>query len=148
MERLTRDYRYPFKILKEVRKEENMLRKKLGIFMLSAGMVYCLSACGGTNGSDIVEGSWNLTKGYSGETEVSLEDLEEAGMGGTTFTFKDGKVSISMEDAQEISEGTYSLDGTTVTISAEDEEVSYTGTVADDVLTISEDDLKLVFEKE
>lgn len=123
-----------------------MLRKKLGIFMLSAGMVYCLSACGG--GSDIVEGSWNLTKGYAGDTEVSLEDLEGAGMGDTTFTFKDGKVNITMGGVDEVSEGTYSLDGTTVTISADDEDVSYTGTIADDVLTISEDNLKLVFEKE
>lgn len=113
--------------------------------MLSAGMVYCLSACGGSN--DIVEGSWNLTKGYAGDTEVSLENLEEAGMGDTTFTFKDGKVNISMGDSDEVSEGTYSVDGTTVTISADDEDVSYTGTVADDVLTITEDDLKLVFEK-
>lgn len=123
-----------------------MLRKKLGIFMLSAGMVYCLSGCGGN--SDIVEGSWNLTKGYAGDTEVSLENLQQAGMADTTFTFKDGKVNISMGDTNETSEGTYSLDGTTVTISAEDEEVSYTGTIADDVLTISEDNLKLVFEKE
>lgn len=123
-----------------------MLRKKLGIFMLSAGMVYCLSGCGG-NG-DIVEGSWNLTKGYAGETEVSLENLEEAGIGDTTFTFKNGKVNITMEGSNESAEGTYSLEGTTVTISAEEEDITYTGTVADDVLTISQDDLKLVFEKE
>ena len=133
-----------------------MLRKKLGIFMLSAGMVYCLSGCSGQTldrssvdkNIDIVEGSWNLTKGYAGDTEVSLENLQEAGMADTTFTFKDGKVNISMGDTNETSEGTYSLDGTTVTISAEDEEVSYTGTIAEDVLTISQDNLKLVFEKE
>lgn len=123
-----------------------MLRKKLGIFMLSAGMVYSLSACGGS--SDIMEGSWNLTKGYAGDTEVSLEDLESTGMEDTTFTFKDGKVNISMGNSDEVSEGTYSVDGTTVTISGDNEEVSYTGTVADDVLTISEGDSKLVFEKE
>lgn len=123
-----------------------MLRKKMGIFMLSAGMVYCLSGCGG-NG-DIVEGSWNLTKGYAGETEISLSDLESEGMGDTTFTFKDGKVNITMEGSDESAEGTYSVEGTTVTISAEEESVSYTGTVQDDVLTISQDDMKLVFEKE
>ncbi len=114
--------------------------------MLSAGMVYCLSGCGGS--SDLVEGSWNLTKGYAGETEVSLSDLESVGMGDTTFTFKDGKVNITMEGTEGIAEGTYSLDGTTVTISAEEESISYTGTVEDDVLTISQDDMKLVFEKE
>lgn len=108
------------------------MRKKLGIFMLSAGMVFSLASCGGS--SDIVEGSWALTKAYYGDTEISQETLQSQGVGGTTFTFQDGVVTIS--GSGEVSQGSYTLDGTTVTITSEEDGVSYTGTINDKVLTV------------
>ena len=129
------------------RGKENM--KKFGAVILGLCMVVSLSGCGK---SDIAEGSWALTKGYVGDMEVTQEQLEAAGAGGTTFTFKDGKVQITSTATEEVSEGTYTVEEDKITIEADETEVSYIGTITENELTLEETendlDLKLVFEKE
>lgn len=132
------------------------MKKKIGAYIISLGMIFSLTACSGGQ-TNSVDGSWELTKGYSGDTEVTQEQLQKAGIGGTTFTFKDGKVEITTTGSGEVSEGTYTVEGDKVTISAAEgseetasgssvEATEYTGTVKDDQLTISQSDgVKLVF---
>lgn len=124
------------------------MRKKIGAFILSAGMIFTLVSCSGS--SDAVEGTWTLKSAYSGETEVTEEQLQSAEIGGTTFTFKDGKVEISVPSSEELSEGTYTVEGNQVTISGDGEEDSFSGTIEDGKLTIKQgdsDNMKLIFEK-
>lgn len=125
--------------------KEKQMKKK--IVAMGFGMIMFLASC---SGKDIVEGSWVITKAYAGETEVTAEQIQEAGIGGTTFTFDDGVVEIKMAGSSEVSEGTYKLDGTNITISTEGEEVEFKGTVVEDVLTIEDEelDMSLLFERE
>ncbi|MBQ3783249.1 MAG: hypothetical protein II838_07400 [Lachnospiraceae bacterium] len=132
------------------------MKKRLGILFVTLMMVFCFVACNspvGGSSTDIVEGTWALTKGQAGDKEVSLEALQKAGIGGTTFTFTKGIVRITMTASEEVSEGKYTLEGDKVTISSDEEDISYTGTVKDDTLTITngdenaEDEVKLIFER-
>lgn len=122
--------------------------KKIITFFICVSMMLSLVACGG----DAVQGTWKLSKGYVGEIEVKQEQLQKAGVGGTCFTFKDGKVEISMDSSAEISEGTYTLEGNNLTITSEGEEDSFSGTVEGELLTITYEEegqvLKLEFEKQ
>lgn len=132
------------------------MKKKIGAYIIGLGMIFSLAACSGGKANS-VDGSWELTKGYSGDTEVTQEQLQKAGIGGTTFTFKDGKVEITTTGSGEVGEGTYKVEGDKVTISANEgsEEsasgsavgaTEFTGTVKDNQLTISQSDgVKLVF---
>lgn len=117
--------------------------------MLSAGMVFALAACSSGSG-DIAEGTWTLKSASSGGTEITQEQLQSEEVGDTTFTFKNGKVEITMPSSDEVGEGTYKVDGDKVTISADGESDTYSGTIKDGQLTItqnSSEDLKLIFEK-
>ncbi len=110
--------------------------------ILVVGLVSCSS-------KDIAEGTWELTKGYSGEVEVTADQLQEQGIGGTTFTFKNGTVTIKMTASSEESEGTYTVEGNNITISSANEEGTIKGTIADKELTITDENtsLKLVFKR-
>lgn len=125
------------------------MRKKIGTFILSAGMIFTLASCS-SGSSDIAEGTWVLKSASSGSTEITQEQLQAEEIGDTTFTFKDGKVEITMPSSDEVGEGTYEVDGDKVTISADGETETYSGTIKDGQLTITQketEDLKLVFEK-
>lgn len=113
------------------------MKKKLGMFMMTAGMVVWLGACGGAKSSDAAAGTWNLTKGYVGDQEVDMAKLQAAGIGGTTFEFANGTVRITVTGSDEVSEGTYTVEGNQVTISSVEDGISYTGTLKDDELTIT-----------
>ena len=110
--------------------------------VLVAGLVSC-------SNKDIAEGTWELIKGYSGEVEVTADQLQEQGIGGTTFTFKNGTVTIKMTASSEESEGTYTVEGNNITISSANEEGTIKGTIADEELTITDENtsLKLVFKR-
>lgn len=110
--------------------------------ILVVGLVSC-------SRKDIAEGTWELTKGYSGEIEVTAEQLQEQGIGGTTFTFKNGTVTIKMTASSEESEGTYTVEGNNITITSANEEGTIKGTIANKELTITDENnsLKLVFER-
>ena len=124
-----------------------MSRKVFTLFACVIMMISLVS-CGG----DLVQGSWKLSKGYVGEVEVTQAQLQQAGVGGTCFTFKNGKVQISMETSDEVSEGTYQLEGNSITITSDGEAESFVGTVEGNELTISYEEagqvLKMVFEKQ
>lgn len=125
------------------------MRKKIGAFILSAGMIFTLASCSLESG-DIAEGTWVLKSASSGSTEVTQEQLQAEKIGDTTFTFKEGKVEITMPSSDEVGEGTYTVDGDKVTISADGETDTYSGTIKDGQLTIMQgdsEDLKLIFEK-
>ena len=103
------------------------MKKRLGILFVTLMMVFCFVACNspvGGSSTDIVEGTWALTKGQAGDKEVSLEALQKAGIGGTTFTFTKGIVRITMTASEEVSEGKYTLEGDKVTISSDESSVS------------------------
>ena len=121
------------------------MKKKIAV--MGIGMIMFLASC---SGKDMAEGNWVITKAYAGETEVTAEQIQEAGIGGTTFTFRDGVVEIKMAGSSEVSEGTYKLDGINITISTDSEEVEFKGTIVEDVLTIEDEelDMSLIFEKE
>lgn len=123
--------------------------KKRGMqFIVSIILVVSLVSCGS---KDIAKGTWELIKGYSGDTEITAEQLQSAGIGGVTFTFKDGKVTIKSESSSEESEGTYKLDGSNITITSDDAEGEIKGTIIDNELTIEQEQngtsIKMVFER-
>lgn len=112
-------------------------------------MIFTLASCS-SGSSDIAEGTWVLKSASSGDKEITQEQLQANEIGDTTFSFKDGKVEITMPSSSEVSEGTYTVDGDKVTISAEGEKDSYSGTIKDSQLTITQkdaEDMKLIFEK-
>lgn len=122
------------------------LKKRLSNLLLCIILVVGLVSC---SNKDIAEGTWELIKGYSGEVEVTADQLQEQGIGGTTFTFKNGTVTIKMTASSEESEGTYTVEGNNITISSANEEGTIKGTIADKELTITDKNtsLKLVFER-
>ncbi|MBD5089827.1 MAG: hypothetical protein HDT30_13635 [Clostridiales bacterium] len=122
------------------------MKKKLGMLLFSIILVAGLVSC---SSKDIAEGTWELIKGYSGEVEVTADQLQEQGIGGTTFTFKNGTVTIKMTASSEESEGTYTVEGNNITISSANEEGTIKGTIADEELTITDENtsLKLVFKR-
>lgn len=122
------------------------MKKRLSNLLLCIILVVGLVSC---SNKDIAEGTWELIKGYSGEVEVTADQLQEQGIGGTTFTFKNGTVTIKMTASSEESEGTYTVEGNNITISSANEEGTIKGTIADKELTITDKNtsLKLVFER-
>lgn len=122
------------------------MKRKISILLFSMILVVGLISC---SSKDIAEGTWELAKGYSGETEVTADQLQEGGVGGTTFTFKDGTVTIKMTASSEESEGTYTVEGNNITITSENDEGTIKGTIVDNELTIEDENssLKLVFER-
>lgn len=115
------------------------MKKKIFSVFLCVVFVLSMTACGGSK-KDGLEGTWKLSKAYFGDKEVSQEQLQSAGIGGTTFAFKDGVVTIETASTKdkEIAEGEYSLNGNTVIISTKDEKGSYEGTLKDGKLTFTE----------
>lgn len=122
------------------------MKKKL--MTLLVGMLFVLSvvSCGN---SDAMQGKWILTEAYEGENKVDDADLQKAGLGGTVFEFKAGKVNISTAASNEVSEGNYTVSGKDVTISSDGEDGEVKGTVDGDKFTIEDKNtsLKLVFKK-
>lgn len=123
--------------------------KKTGMSLILAFMlVVSLVSCGS---KDIAKGTWKLTKGYSGETEVTAEQLKTFGLDEMTFTFEDGKVTIKADSSSETSDGTYTVDGNKVTISSEGAD-DVEGTIDGDELTIEEENggtsMKLILERQ
>lgn len=122
------------------------MKRRIGVLLLSVILVVGLVSCGK---GDIAEGTWELAKAYSGESEVSMEQLQEQGLGGTTFTFEDGKVTIKMTSSSEESEGNYKVEGDAVTITGDNETGEIKGTIKDNQLTIADENssIKMVFER-
>lgn len=123
------------------------MRKRVGTLLFCIIFVIGLVSC---KSKDIAEGTWELIKGYKGETEVTAEQLQKEGAGGITFTFKDGTVTIKSTATSEESEGTYTVKGNTIEITSGEQEESIKGTIANGELTIvnEESDLELVFERQ
>lgn len=122
------------------------MKKRLGTLLFSIILVVGLVSC---SNKDIAEGTWEFSKAYSGEVEVNAEQLQEQGIGGTTFTFKNGTVTIKMTASSEESEGTYTVEGNDITISSANEQGTIKGTIADNELTIADEksSLKLIFKR-
>ncbi len=123
------------------------MKKKLTVMALGVCMVLSMASCGK---KDIAAGKWVVSKAYVGETEITQEKLQEAGIGGYALVFEDGKVEITAPNTNEVSEGTYVVEENNVTITSEGEDLEIKGTIEEDQLTIEEeaDDMKLIFEKE
>ena len=126
-------------------KEEMGMKKKIVTLGMMAVLAGSLVACK----KDPVQGTWNLEKATIGSEEVTQEQLQSVGLGGTSFAFEDGKVTIQMESTSEVSEGTYEVKDDKVTVSTDNEATSFSGTIEKDTLTIDipDQDETLVFKK-
>ena len=121
------------------------MKKKIVTLGMMAVLAGSLVACK----NDPVKGTWNLEKATIGSKEVTQEQLQSVGLGGTSFDFENGKVTIQMESTSEVSEGTYEVKDDKVTISTDNEDTSFSGTIEKDTLTIDipDQDETLVFKK-
>jgi len=126
------------------------MKKLLLLLMMISLMILPLAACGGSSGgdgetaeADPLLGVYNSVAGEMMGVTLTGDDIS-----GFSVELKDGgKASLSAEGST--AKGTYTMDGETITLSIEGEEL--TGTVANDVMTFEDFmgmGLKLILAKE
>ena len=117
--------------------------KKLVALLLAAVMVFSLTACGGSGNPAV--GKYGLEKMSAGGMEFTADDLESlmslAGVEGKFLVVElteDGKFIMTSEvDESMNTEGTYTIDGNTITITAEGSDIS--GTIDGDTITLTDE---------
>ena len=120
------------------RNERKMnMKKRVLAFLMTLAMIFSLAACGGSGGSggsgggESPAGTYNLTKMSSGGEEISMEEMSEiAGMdvSMTLELTEDNKFTMDMGvlgDGEKVS-GTWKMDGDSLILSAEGDELSVT----------------------
>lgn len=105
------------------------MKKRVLAFLMTLAMIFSLAACGGSGGGESPAGTYNLTKMSSGGEEISMEEMAEiAGMdvGMTLELTEDNKFTMDMGvlgDGEKVS-GTWKMDGDSLILSAEGDELS------------------------
>lgn len=120
------------------RNERKMnMKKRVLALLMTLAMIFSLAACGGSGGSggsgggESAAGTYNLTKMSSGGEEISMEEMSEiAGMdvSMTLELTEDNKFTMDMGvlgDGEKVS-GTWKMDGDSLILSAEGDELSVT----------------------
>lgn len=111
-------------------------KKRVWTFLMALAMIFTLAACGGGGGGKDPSGTYELTKMGSGDMEMTAEDLAAiAGMdvGIVLELTKDNKFTLDLgilaDMAEEDISGTWKLDGDSLILSAngEDLPVTYDG---------------------
>lgn len=130
------------------------MKKKILITVLCVVMVFAFAACGG---SKSLEGKWTITSMMMGDQDYLQLAKDMAEATGEEFNVdemvfiefeKDGNFTISLDGEAE--DGTYEVDGKTVTMTINDEPQK--ATLDGDTLTLdlNEDDVEMtmVFSKQ
>ncbi len=125
--------------------------KKIALLMALVLTVSMFAACGGSSG---VDGTYELVSMKEGDTTYDVDQLksmaEMMGVKGALITMEltsDGKANIASSFMEEVAgEGTYTLDGDKITVTIQDAPVS--GTVDGKTITLAQDDMEMVFEKQ
>ena len=117
------------------RNERKMnMKKRVLALLMTLAMIFSLAACGGSGGSgggESAAGTYSLTKMSSGGEEISMEEMSEiAGMdvSMTLELTEDNKFTMDMGvlgDGEKVS-GTWKMDGDSLILSAEGDELSVT----------------------
>lgn len=119
---------------------------KVFALLLTLIAVMSLVACGGGDSAkDGLGGTtWALSGGTQGDITVDKETLESVMGGEMTFAFADdGTVTMSMSGVE--GEGTWTQDGTQVTIESDGE--AKTLTLDGDKMTLEQDGITIEFTK-
>ena len=118
---------------------------KVFALLLTLIAVMSLAACGGDAAKDGLGGTtWALSGGSQGDTTVDKATLETLLGGEMTFAFADdGTVTMSMSGVE--GEGTWTQDGTQVTIESDGE--AKTLTLDGDKMTLEQDGITIEFTK-
>lgn len=118
---------------------------KLLSLLLALTLVLSLAACGGGGSSettDLTGTTWALSGGSQGDTEVDKATLEGLLGGEMTYSFEaDGKLVMALNGVEV--EGTWSQDGSTVTVDVQGD--TGTMTLNGDKLTIEESGVTVEF---
>ena len=125
-----------------------MKQKLFKVFALLLTLITVMSlvACGGgdSKDTDLTGTTWALSGGSQGDTTVDKATLETLLGGEMTFTFaEEGKVTMAMSGVE--AEGTWSQDGTTVTVEAGGQ--TNTMTIDGDKLLLEQGDITVEFTK-
>ena len=89
------------------------MKKRLGLFALLIAAALLLTACGNS-----LEGSWEYTGG-TGDA-AAIFDVIKANGGSTVFTFKSGKMTVTVNadgKSQDYIEAQYTTNGKTIKLS-------------------------------
>ena len=118
--------------------------------LLTLITVMSLVACGGgsdaAKDTDLTGTTWALSGGSQGDTTVDKATLETLFGGEMTYTFnEDGRMTAAAAAAGVEVEGTWTQDGTTVTIDMDGQ--SSTMTIDGDKLLLEQGDITVEFTK-
>ena len=117
--------------------------KSAAALVLALAMVLCLAACGGS--PEGVEGSWKLKSMEIAGMTIDIDELANTACSlgidpssmDMSFNFK-GDGTVTMSASGVTSEGTYTMSGSNVDVTFEDETQTMTLDTAAGTLTLSE----------
>ena len=126
--------------------------KKIALLMVLVLTVALFAGCSGSDSG--AAGTYELVSIKEDDMNMSGEDLkafgEMMGVKGSLITMEltsDGKAKITSSFMEEVAgEGTYTLDGNKITVTIDNSPIS--GTVDGGRITLSDENLEMVFEKQ
>ena len=126
--------------------------KKIALLMVLVLTVALFAGCSGSDSG--AAGTYELVSIKEDDMNMSGEDLkafgEMMGVKGSLITMEltsDGKAKITSSFMEEVAgEGTYTLDGNKITVTIDNSPIS--GTVDGGKITLSDENLEMVFEKQ
>lgn len=124
------------------------MKKRIAVLMLVAVMVVlALAGCGGKKDASPVVGTWKATEVEAMGVNVKVDEyLEQMGMGDMKMEMsltEDGRFGMDLMGQQV--EGSWRYNGSTLTLTAEGEDLS--AECEDGKITIEESGVKIIFEK-
>ncbi len=126
--------------------------RKVAVLMVLVLTLGLFAGCGGGSGSGVA-GTYELVSMKADGMTMSKDDLESMAkmmnLEGSLVTLElssDGKAVIASDFMEDMAgEGTYTVDGSKITVTIND--APATGTVDGSKITIGADDVEMVFEK-
>lgn len=126
------------------------MKKRMMTLFLALAMVVSLAACGGGGGGSNVAGTYNLTKMDAAGVSMDIAQLTAAAGMDVSIVLdlkSDGNFSLDMSaiDATQSLSGTWTADGSTLSLTAEGSTIS--GTIDGGTIVLEESGQTLTFEK-